>query len=131
MAGKVSSKLQEAHYTTYKNSKKWEKNRIRKLEAALKRNPNNEQIKEAIKNVKYRRKTPTTPQWNATQIQVAKLFKLFVGRFDKNIFSTNEKTASAAYATLKYSGPSVEKSKVSFALGARAHNGKGDLVWTS
>lgn len=36
------------------------KNRRRKLESLLKKNPENAQVAEALKNIKYRRKTPGT-----------------------------------------------------------------------
>jgi hypothetical protein len=76
-------------------------NRAKKLERALKRNPGNEkQIMEAMSQMVYRRKTPSVPQWSHSQIAVAKLFKEFIGRFDKNVFNSNANTAAEALSAL-------------------------------
>lgn len=42
----------------YKSENRYEKNRRARLERALKKQPNNEQIKDALKNIKYRRYIP-------------------------------------------------------------------------
>lgn len=71
----------KAYYANYKAAKKWSSNRLKKLERALKKNPENaEQIKAAMSKVEYRRKTPTVPKWTATTRRVAQLFKTFQGK---------------------------------------------------
>lgn len=71
----------KGYYASYKNAKRWETNRRKKLERALKQNPENEeQIRKAIASISYRRKTPTTPKWTATTRRIAQLFKIFQGK---------------------------------------------------
>lgn len=107
-----------------------EANRKRKLLKLLKQQPNNEQIKDALVNIKYRRKTPKNKEWSKTDIQTAKLFKLFTGRADWDLFSSNPKVQAAAIAMhSKKDFSNLPEGKVSFLLGARAHNGQGNLVW--
>ena len=75
-----------AQAARYKVERKWESNRLKKLTRALKKNPENIQIEEAIKNIAYRRKTPKTPVWSHTSkadAQRAKRFKLPKGYFSK------------------------------------------------
>lgn len=93
---KARSKTAEAYFSNYKSSKKWESNRKRKLERTLKAQPNNEQVKNALKDISYRRKTPNNREWSASWIKVAKIFKMFEGRFDRNIMSANPEVARAA-----------------------------------
>lgn len=126
---RTTSKSQDAYYAMYKTSQRWRTNRERKLSKALRRNPNNEQIKTALKNIVYRRKTPgTVGSWSKTNIYTAKLFKIFVGRVDKDIFSSNPKLQSAALMLHGKNTKPVD-GKVSFQLAARAHNRQGVLVW--
>ena len=138
MAGKKTSKGQEGYYATYKSTGKYAKNRKAKLERALKAQPNNEQIKIALKNIVYRRKTPNTQVWSASEIRVAKLFKEFTGSVDRAIFNPNDKVSGPALRAVgkKQLGPKLEfkaipglKKENIFALGAVAHNGRGALVW--
>lgn len=138
MAGKKTSKGQEGYYATYKASGKYAKNRKAKLERALKAQPNNEQIKIALKNIVYRRKTPNTQVWSASEIRVAKLFKEFTGTVNRAIFNPNDKVSGPALRALgkKDLGPRLEfktipglKKENIFALGAVAHDGRGNLVW--
>ncbi len=96
MGNKSKSSGAEAQSSNYKNSKRWESNRKRKLLRALKRSPNNLQIEEALKNIKYRRKTPTTKFWSPSRVRIAGLFKLFGNRVNVDIFSNNEKLANSA-----------------------------------
>lgn len=96
MGNKSKSGGAEAQSSSYKNSKRWESNRKRKLLRALKQHPNNTQIEEALKNIKYRRKTPTTRFWSPSRVRIAALFKLFNGKVNPEMFSTNEKLATAA-----------------------------------
>ena len=96
MAGKIRGKSHEAYYARYKSGKVWERNRTRKLNRALKRNPENaEQIKAAMECLVYRRRTPTTSHWSATTRRIAQLFKLVQGRVPKQ--------------ALNYTGPIDEK----------------------
>ena len=64
---------------------KAEANRKIKLLKLLKQQPNNEQIKDALTNIKYRRKKPKTQEWSKTAIRLAKLFKQFSGRADREL----------------------------------------------
>jgi hypothetical protein len=77
-------------------SNRWEINRKRKLEKQLKLQPNNEQVKMALLNIRRRRKTPNTQEWSKSWIRMAKLFKMFAGRFDRDIMSSNQLVAAAA-----------------------------------
>ena len=95
MAAKTS-KSQTAYYARYKTSRTWEVNRKRRLERTLKEQPNNEQVKQALKNMVYRRRTPTNRVWSASWIRVAKILKEFTGRCDPGILSSNVETARLA-----------------------------------
>lgn len=95
MAAKTS-KSQTAYYARYKTSRTWEVNRKRRLERTLKEQPNNEQVKQALKSMVYRRKTPKTSPWSASWVRVAKLIKSVSGRFDPSIMSSNPETARFA-----------------------------------
>ena len=107
-----------------------EANRKRKLLKLLKQQPNNEQIKDALTNIKYRRKTPKGQEWSKTQIHIAKLFKQFTGRADWDLFSSNPKVQASAIAMhSKKDFRNLPQGKVSFLLGARAHDKYGNLVW--
>lgn len=113
-----------------KSSGTMEANRKRKLLKLLKQQPNNEQIKDALTNIKYRRKTPKTQEWSKTDIQTAKLFKTFTGRADWDLFSSNPKVQAAAIARHSTKDfRNLPEGKVSFLLGARAHDKYGNLVW--
>jgi hypothetical protein len=116
--------------TATKSAGTMEANRKRKLLKLLKQQPNNEQIKDALVNIKYRRKTPKGQEWSKTDIQTAKLFKEFTGRADWDLFSSNPKVQAAAIAMhSKKDFRNLPEGKVSFSLGARAHNKYGNLVW--
>jgi len=93
---KTNSKSKTSQYANYKSSKRWEANRKRKLEKTLKSQPNNEQVKRALKNIHYRRRIPTTKIWSKTWINTAKLLKSFEGRFDPAIMSSNPDVARTA-----------------------------------
>lgn len=109
-------------------SNRWEVNRKRKLEKQLKLQPNNEQVKLALQNIHRRRKTPTNREWSKTWIRVAKLFKLFSGRFDRDIMSSNQAVAASA---LQKPGPIAQRpqkimmvsDKNFFSLAARIQGG--------
>ena len=125
------SKSKQAYSALYKSSTRWATNRKIKLTRLLKQQPNNEQIKDALANIKYRRHTPSTKTvWSHGNIRLAKLFKEFTGRASVELFSSNPKVQSAALAYRpNWENVKVIEGKVSFSLGARAHDSKGNLVW--
>lgn len=126
MAQNKTSKGQEGYYARYKASGIYAKNRKARLERALKKQPDNEQIKIALKDIHYRRKTPGADGWSASGIRMAKLFKEFCGRFDKAILSSNPKQASEAMQALGTNSvmpkfdPKSPQVKQPFSIGARA-----------
>jgi hypothetical protein len=127
---KSRSKTAENAAQVYKTSRRWETNRLRKLERALKRNPENKQIETAMKNMVYRRRTPTTRPWSHSMRRQAEQFKRFVGRVATDMFSSNEKLSAPALlkpGTAQKQKP-FDQSQM-FALGTRAHNGAGTSVW--
>lgn len=120
------------YYQLYASKTKWAANRKRKLERALRRNPNNEQIKDALANIVYRRKNPKTKMWPHSRRAEAQLIKSFTGKADPNIWSSNPQTASAALQGSRNPNkqfPDLGK-QVSFMLGARVHDKYGRLVWS-
>lgn len=132
-----TSKSAEAYFARYKQSGLYASNRKRRLERALKRQPNNTQIPLAIKSlVSYRRKNPKEPFWSHQMIETAKLYKKFLGVFDKGIFSQKPEDQEAArhvrntnlFPVVK--DKSQNKKRISeFSLAARAHDVNGNLVW--
>ncbi len=125
------SKSKQAYSALYKSSTRWATNRKIKLTRLLKQQPNNEQIKDALANIKYRRHTPNGKTvWSHGNIRLAKLFKEFTGRASVDLFSSNPKVQSAALAYRPdWENVKVIEGKVSFSLGARAHDSKDNLVW--
>jgi hypothetical protein len=125
------SKAKQAYAALYKSSTRWATNRKIKLTRVLKQQPNNEQIKDALANIKYRRRTPTSKTvWSHSNIRLAKLFKEFTGRASADLFSSNPKVQSAALAYRRdWDKVKVIEGRVNFSLGARAHDSKGNLVW--
>lgn len=65
MAAGKRSKSAEAYSARYKTSG-FAANRKKKLNRLLKQQPNNEQIKMALLDIHYRRKTPKTKTWSAS-----------------------------------------------------------------
>lgn len=133
MANKSSSKSSEAYYARYKTEKRWEANRLKRLERALKRNPSNQaQIELAMKSLVYRRKTPTTTVWSSSKRRLAVLFKKFTGKAGQDLFSSNEKVSAPALMA-HGKAPKVTTSTNGYTMGTlaqRAHDGKGNLVWS-
>jgi hypothetical protein len=125
------SKSKQAYSALYKSSTRWATNRKIKLTRLLKQQPNNEQIKDALANIKYRRHTPNSKTvWSHGNIRLAKLFKEFTGRASAELFSSNPKVQAAALAYRPdWENLKVIEGKVSFSLGARAHDSKGNLIW--
>jgi IS30 family transposase len=128
---KSGSKSQDGYYSSYKASSKWQSNRKRRLEKLLKTQPNNEQIKDALKNLKYRRKVPVGKSiWSHSNIRLARLFKLFTGFASHDLFSSNPQVqASALTARRDSTKHKVPEGRVNFSLGARAHDSKGNFIW--
>lgn len=96
MANKPKGGSKEGYFAKYKASNKFASNRKIKLERLQKEQPNNKQITLALQDIRYRRCTPKAAHWNHSQIAVAKLFKEFLGKFDKNIFHKDPKISEAA-----------------------------------
>jgi hypothetical protein len=116
----MATKPQKAADTA--RSSRSQENRKRKLLKQIKLQPNNANLPLALGNIYYRRKKPNKPMWSHSNIALAKLFKLFNGRVDPGIFSSNPKVQAAAIAK-----PSTKlfdnlpQGKVDFSLGARAY----------
>ena len=127
---KSRSKTAENAAQVYKTTKRWETNRLAKLERALKRNPENKQIEQAMKSMVYRRKTPKARVWSHSARRQAQVFKRFVGKVYTDMFSSNEKLSGPAL--VKSGGVKVvvrfDQNKM-FSIGARAHDGQGNPVW--
>ena len=124
MANKSRSKTAEGASANYKASRRWESNRKRKLERVLKEQPENQQIKDALKSMVYRRKTPLTRKWSASWIATAKVFKMFTGKFDPNIMNSNEKVAGEAMRLSRKNReytPAVGRDKSMFSIMSRAN----------
>ena len=65
--GKSSSQSNKDHYKNYK----YDLNRKARLEKLAKEQPNNQQIKDALGNIHYRRRTPKSRQWNSRTRELA------------------------------------------------------------
>jgi hypothetical protein len=117
--------------SNYKSNNRYAANRKARLERTLKKQPNNEQVKMALKdNKSYSRKTPNAPFWSHSMIREAKLFKEVTGKMDVSIFSSTESVRSNARLHMRSDHlVNVPQGKVSFLLGARAHDKQGNLVW--
>jgi hypothetical protein len=122
---KSSSKSKQAQYQLYQTQTRWKTNRERKLLRALEQHPNNKQIEAALKNIKYRRKTPKTQVWTKTKIRMAQLFRQVCGSCPTAIFSSNQKVADQTLASLRtqFDPKTLGDLKVSFKLGDRLHGG--------
>lgn len=100
-----------------------QENRKRKLLKQIKLQPNNSNLPLALGNIHYRRKKPTKSMWSHGNIRLAKLFKLFNGRVDPDMFSSNPKVSAAAIQkpSNKQFNHGMPQGKVDFSLGARAY----------
>jgi len=130
--GKTSSKSDQNYWSRYQTNKLWEVNRKKKLNRHLKTHPNDSCAEKALSNIKYRRKTPKAPFWTSGNIRIAQLFKQFAGRVNVNMFNANHKIEQDALNT--YNKPTGlvkvnQTSRVSFSIGARAHDGQGRPAW--
>ncbi len=122
MAGKTSTS-KTAYYARYKANKVWEKNRIKRMQKAFKKQPTNKQLEDAIKQGPvYRRKTPKTQEWSSSWIRVATLIRQITGVFDRAYMSANQDAAFAARNKTKHVGkPGHVDQKAMFSLQARAN----------
>lgn len=126
MANKSGGASKTGQSANYKNLKRWETNRKRRLENLLLKNPDNKEVELAIKNIRWRRGTPVNPFWSSTRRRIAGLFKRYTGHVNMDIFSNNEKVAGPAlmvagpYSKMRY--PSVQE-KTMFSIGVRAKTG--------
>jgi hypothetical protein len=125
---KRAGKSYKAYYSLYKSTNRWSVNRKRRLEKLQKLQPNNAQIPLAIKAMRYRRRTPTSNSWSHQSIYYANLFKQFGAPAPLSMFSTgsNQKHPHGLQLPLA-EGKSSDR--VSFSLGARAHDGRGNRIW--
>ena len=128
----------DAQANAYKANNRFATNRKRKLLKQQKLQPNNKQVELALKDIHWRRKTPTTPFWSSSMIAQAKLMKEFTGKVDMDMFSADEKKRSAA---LRAHGPvalqPVSKKKPvkfnsnsMFSIASRLADGREGLQWT-
>lgn len=109
-----------------KNQDNAESNRLARLLRTQKAQPNNKQIDAALKTTRMHRKAPVNPVWASSWRRTAQLFKLFGGRFDPTIMSSNVEAArnamskqsiyAAIYTPLPY--PTQP-----FSIGARIQGG--------
>lgn len=116
MAVGKRSKTAENNAARYKADKRAETNRKKRLEKQLKLQPNNEQVKRALKSTKMPRKTPVNPIWSATWIATAKLLKQFHGSFDKDIMSSNPEVARSALQKQSKTAAYLEKYPIKFVV---------------
>lgn len=110
MAAKTS-KGQEGYYARYKSGNVHAKNRRTKLERQLKLQPNNSQVKQALLDINYRRKTPGANTWTHNEIRIAKLFADFGLVFNRDVFNSNPKTAGEALQTMRSKNADFKLSK--------------------
>lgn len=134
---KRSGKGHGLRNTVYKTSGRIASNRRRRLERALKRNPENAQIKVALTGgLGQRRQTPKAEVWSHSDIRMAKLFKEVQGSFNMDILSRNEKLSAPALMSVGKLGKQVAEQRtraqskrvkgydfgIMFSLGTRAVN---------
>lgn len=118
---KTTSKSKQNYYAMYKSTQRWKKNREARLLKAMREQPNNQNIVEALANLKYRRKTPTNRQWSHSDRAKAQILKYFAGHVTPDCFSSNPKTQADALQKLfgTHNEKTLPSGKVSFKLGDR------------
>lgn len=109
MAVGKKSKSQEAYASRYKATT-FALNRRKKLERVLKDQPENEQVKMALKDIHYRRKTPNTTAW----LPSAKRAATLIAEFEK---------AANVLANTKQDDTKASVYKNMFSIQARLQNG--------
>ena len=110
MATKTRSKQQGLHYAAYKAQNKQAANRKRKLLKLQKAQPNKEQIKSALNNIKYRRYTPKVQHWSHTAINDIMLSKTFEGKSSVNIHNMSDKQMFSLKERAHFQGEKIWKS---------------------
>lgn len=128
MASKSRSKHQGSLYAQYKTEQRWSKNRRKKLERLAKVHPENAQIQEALKNIKYRRKTPSTSAWSKTDRYFAHLFKQFEGKCNPKDLS-KERVVMTGNSRPSPERKASQDPKGFFSIAARAKNSLGEYCW--
>lgn len=120
---KRGGKSYASGYANYKNADKEVRNRTARLTKLAIENPNNKELELAIKNVRHRRHVPKTPFWSHSMRDLAKVVKIFTGKFSKHYFSTDPDLYNAALRTRnenKFKNFEVPKIKGSmFSIGER------------
>lgn len=118
---KTTSKSKQNYYAVYKATQRWKKNREARLLKAMREQPNNQNVVEALANLKYRRKTPTNPQWSHSDRAKAQILKYFAGHVTADCFSSNPQVQAEALRNLfgTHNEKSLPQGKVSFRLGDR------------
>jgi hypothetical protein len=106
MAVGKASKSQEAYYSKYKTL--YPENRKRKLQRVLKAQPDNEQVKMALKDIHYRRKTPNSVVWSSSSRRMAQMLRDWTGYFDMAILNSNPKVSSDAMQKLPSRAPAIK-----------------------
>jgi len=129
---KRAGKSYQAYYSLYKGTNRWSINRKRKLERALKAQPTNTQVEAALKNIRYRRRTPASTSWSHQSVYYASLFKSFGCKAPLEMFSVNRNQKAPQGLGLP---PATSKGsdRVSFSIANRMHDKYGNsiskLVW--
>ena len=111
MSNKNTGNSKSGQANSYQTLKRWETNRLKKLSRHIKKFPADLVAAAALNNIVYRRHTPKNSEWSHTQINIARLFKMFKGRVDRDIFSANEKVSAPA---LLVPGPYTSSKQKSF-----------------
>ena len=109
-----------------KNQDNAESNRMARLLRTAKAQPNNEQVTTAMKTTRMHRKTPVTPAWTSSWRKTAQLFKLFGGRFDPAIMSSNVEAARNAMSRQSVYAAITKAPQYpndAFSIGARIQGG--------
>lgn len=124
MAKKSTSKLQQSHYSTYKADQRWKSNREAKLKKLIKQHPNNLQLVEALKNIKYRRKTPKASTWSKATKTMASLIKYFCRKCPLELFNSNNDVKRTGLRNMidssPYKGSNIDHDRTNFfAIGNR------------
>lgn len=116
----------KAAKTVTKNQDNAEANRMARLLRTQKSQPNNLQVQAALKTTRMHRKTPTNPVWSSTWRRIAGLYKLFGGRFETGLMSSNveaQRAASAKPSVYALITKAPQYPNDAFSIGARIQGG--------
>lgn len=128
---KSRSKNAQNKYQAYKTEQRWLKNRRTKLEKLALKHPNNEDITKALKNLKYRRKTPKSPHWSKTAIAKARLLKEVEGKFNPKELYKERVVLSIISKETHRPEKEHKDPKNLYSLSSRAHTRQGEYPWVS